>query len=182
MRTPVLILLLLAMCAGVAQAQEQESKLTERLLNWNMSMDSWMQNKSYNAGGPGMDTSRAANVKTFDITQSFSAKTFETKNFESKGYWEGDFQFATKSANVKADSEADKVFATKAATVKDARENGKVYDTKGYETRDAIEKGKTSQAHLNEVFLGKPRMNMDEVRDLLNKDHRINPTEISSPQ
>ena len=75
--------------------------------------------------------------------------------------------------SVKTDSAADKVYATKDAAVKDARESGKDYygSSKGYATAEAVEKGKTSQAHLEETYLGKDKMNMDQVRDLLNKNH-----------
>ena len=176
------LILLLFVSGGVLHAQEQESTLVKRLLNWDMSLDNSMQYKTYYAGGNGIDLSKSASVKEFDFTQKFSPKTFETKQFDSKNYWTGDFKFATKAATIKTDSDGDKVFATKAATVKEARESGKDYDTKGYVTREAIEKGKTSQSHLNETYLGRPRMNMDEVRDLLNKDHRASATEITSPQ
>jgi hypothetical protein len=72
---------------------------------------------------------------------------------------------------VKTDSLADKIFDTKAAPVKEAHESGKDYGTKGYATREADEKGKTSQSHLDEMYKGKSEMNMDQVRDLLNKNH-----------
>jgi len=182
MRPLALILLLLCLCAGAVHAQEQESKLTERLLNPNMSMNSWMQNMSYTTAGGGMDLTKTASVKQFDYIQSFSPKTFETKSFAAKDYWTGNFKFATKSADVKAYSDNGKTYGTKSATVKDATEAAKNYETKDYSTREAVEKGKTSQNHLDETYLGKPRMNMDEVRDLLNKDHRIGNPEVSSPQ
>jgi len=182
MRPLAFILSLMVVCAGVAQAQEQESKLTEKLLHPDMSLGNWMQNMSYSTSGGGVDVTKSADVKQFDFIQKFSPKSFETKSFDAKSYWAGDFKFATKSAEVKTSSDADKVYATKSATIKDATESSKTYDTKDYATRDAVERGKTSQNHLNETYLGKPRMNMDEVRDLLNKDHKIAPTEISGPQ
>jgi hypothetical protein len=182
MRPLLALILLLLASGGALHAQEQESKLIQRLLHWDMSLDNSMQYKTYYAGSNGVDLSKSANVKEFDFIQKFAPKTFETKEYASKNYWAGDFQFGTKTATVKADSDGDKVFATKAANVKEARESGKDYATKDYTTREAIEKGKTSQAHLDETYLGKPRMNMDEVRDLLNKDHRAATTEITSPQ
>jgi len=182
MRPLALTLILLALCAGVVHAQEQESKLVQRLLNPDMSLGNWMQNMSYTTASGGMDVSKSASVKQFDFIQKFSPKTFETKSFAAKDYWAGDFKFATKPANVKAYVDNDKSYATKSAIVKDATEANKNYETKDYATREAIEKGKTSQNHLDETYLGKPRMNMDEVRDLLNKDHRVGAPQVSSPQ
>ena len=165
MRPLAVTLILLAFCAGALHAQEQESKLTEKLLNPDMSLGSWMQNMSYTASGGGVDVTKSASVKQFDFIQKFSAGTFETKSFSAKDYWVGNFKFSTKAANVK-----------------DATESKKNYETKDYATREAVERGKTSQNHLDETYLGKPQMNIDEVRDLLNKDRRIGPPQVSSPQ
>ncbi len=182
MRSLAFTLLLLASC-GLLHGQEQERHLLDRILKPNMALGYSMQGKSYNSGGAaGLDTARSANVKDFQFTQKFSPKTFETKQYSARDFWQGDFHFTTKAANVKADSAADKIYETKSANVKEAHESGKNYDTRGYATREAIEKGKTSQAHLDETYLGKDRMNMDQVRDLLNKDHRASPTEITAPQ
>jgi hypothetical protein len=173
MRPLALILLLLVASRGVLCAQEQESGLTERLLHPNMSLGSPMQNKTFYSGGGGVDTTKSANVKDFYIPERFFAKSFETREFETADFWQGNFQFATKAAAVKADSEGDKVYATKAAAVKEALESGKTYATQGYATHEAVEKGKISQQHLDEIYKGKAQMNMDDVRDLLNKSHTI---------
>jgi hypothetical protein len=183
MRPLAFIAILLTLpAAGVLHAQQQESKLTAKLLNPDMSLGNWMQNMSYTAEGSGLDVTKSASVKQFDFVQKFSAKSFDTKSYDAKGYWTGDFKFDTKSADVKSYHDNDKSYTTKAANVKAAYEADKNYGTKDYTTREALEKGKTSQNHLDETYLGKPRMNIDEVRDLLNKDHKIAPTEISSPQ
>jgi hypothetical protein len=177
---------MLAWC-GVARAQEQERKLIDRVLQPDMSLGNWMQGKTYYSGGTtGLDATKGANVKEFDFVQKFSPKTFDTKEYSARDYWQGDFKFSTKAADVKTDPNAGKLYEVKSAPVKDARESGKGYSSrdKSYATREAIEKGKTSQAHLDEVFLGKKdrgQMNMDEVRDLLNKDHKAELPQITSP-
>jgi hypothetical protein len=176
---PLAFLLLLLASSGAVRAQDQERKLMDTILPPDMSLVSSMQGKTFYSGGAGgVDSTKSANVKDFYFTQKFFAKTFETKDFAAKNFWQGDFHFSTKAANVKADSAADKVFDTKAFAVKDANESGKTYATRGYATREAIEKGKASQAHLDETYLGKSQMNMDEVRDLLNKNHRAELTPI----
>jgi hypothetical protein len=180
MRSLALILLFLGSC-GALHAQDQERKLMDTVLPPDMTMVNPMQGKTFYSGGAaGVDATRSANVKEFYFTQKFFAKTFETKAYVAKDFWQGDFKFSTKAANVKSAYESDKVFATKAVDVKAASESGKVYATRGYATREAIEKGKTSQARLDEMYLGKNRntMNMDEVRDLLNKNHRADLTPI----
>ena len=171
---PLALLLALLLSGGLLHAQEQERKLIDRVLQPDMTLGNAMQNMSYYSGGAsGLDTTKSANVKEFDFIQKFTAKDFETKEFNSKSFWGGEMAFATKDAYVKTDSAADKVYATKDAAVKDARESGKDYygSSKGYATAEAVEKGKTSQAHLEETYLGKDKMNMDQVRDLLNKNH-----------
>ncbi len=178
MRPLALMLLLLGYC-GALHAQDQERKLMDTVLPPDVAMVNPMQGKTFYSGGAGgVDSTKSANVKEFYFTQKFFAKAFETKAFAAKDFWQGDFKFSTKAANVKAASEADKVFATKAVDVKAASESGKEYATRGYATRESIEKGKTSQAHLDETFLGKSQMNMDQVRDLLNKNHHANLTPI----
>ena len=167
---PLAIILLLA-SAVVLHAQEQERKLVDRIMKPDTSMSDPIQFKTFNPGGGGsVDLTKSANVKEFYFTQKFSPKSFETKQFEAKNYWGGDFQFATKAANVKSASESDKKYETKAVEVKDATETDKNYDTKTYATREAMERGKTSQNHLDEQNKGASSMNMDQVRELLNKN------------
>jgi hypothetical protein len=173
------LLILLLLRGGALHAQVQERKLMDTILPPDMSLAYSAQGKTFYSGGAaGMDSAKSANVKEFYISQKFFAKSFETRDYAARGYWQGDFQFSTKAANVKAANEAGKVYETKAAAVKTANESGKEYATRGYATREAMEKGKTSQAHLDEEALGASQMNMDQVRDLLNKNHRVDLTPI----
>jgi hypothetical protein len=168
---PLALILLLASCS-VLHAQVQERKLIDRILQPDRTLGNPMQNVAFNGGGAGAsEFSRQANVKDFYFTQIFSPKSFDTKQYEAKDFWQGDLQFTTKAADVKADAAAEKSFATKALPVKDAREAGKSYDTakRGFATRNAPAVGKTSQNHLDEMYKGKEQMNIDQVRDLLNK-------------
>lgn len=165
------ILLLLASC-GILRAQDQERKLVDRILRPDRTLASPMQNKAFSAGGAGgIDTSKDASVKDFYFVQKFSAKAFDTKQYEAKNFWQGDFQFSTKTATVKTDSAAEKTYGTKAVPVKDAREAGKNFSAGGstYATREAPQRNKASQNHLDEIYKGKGQMNIDQVRDLLNK-------------
>ena len=174
MRPLALILILLASSA-VLRAQEQESKVWDRILgpaDRNKAFS--IQSKAYYDGSGSVDLSKNANVKNYYVYQNFSLKSFDSKQYAAKNFWQGALNFITKPANVKADAAGKKVFATKAAPVKDAREAGKNFAANGktFATRESPEKGKTSQNHLEEEIRGDKgatQMNIDEVRDLLNK-------------
>jgi len=169
MRPLAFAILLLLGLSGVLRAQDDPKM--DAILNPDYSAASQFQSKTfYSGGGTSADATKSANVKSFYFVQKFSAKTFDTKEFDTKNYWQGDFQFTTKAVAVKTDSAVGKVFDTKAAPVKEASESGKEYGVKVYATREADEKGKTSQAHLDELYKGKSELNIDQVRDLLNRN------------
>lgn len=159
-----------AASAPSARAQEQEKKLTQRLMNPDMTLQFTPENKTFGGGKGYTDPKRGnAVVKDFYFTQRFSPKGFETKKFRSKSFWKGDFKFDTKPANVKTSRDAGKVFETKNAEVKDARESGKKYGTSTFaETRAHIERGKAQGAIDAEQNKG-PKT-IDDVRELLNKN------------
>lgn len=146
--------------------------MLQRLLNPDRSITYGGQNATYYGAGSGsVNVTKDAPVKDFYFMQKFSPKSFETKDYDSKGYWSGDFVFATKPANVKTDDTVDKTFGTKAHEVKQAREATQNFATTNttFATFTSGLKGKTSQNHLDETYKGQTQMNIDEVRDLLNK-------------
>lgn len=170
MRPLAFAILVLLGLGGVLRAQDDPKM--DAILNPDSNMASQYQTKTFYSGGTtnSADSTKSANVKAFYFVQKFSAKSYNTKEYNTGDFWQGEFQFATKAANVKTDSAADKVYATKAAAVKEATESGKDYGVKTYATREADEKGKTSQAHLDELYKGKSELNINQVRDLLNKN------------
>jgi hypothetical protein len=176
MRPLAFSLLVLLTAAGALHAQQQrqdDPHLWDNIIAPSQEKSFVIQNKSYYSGGAtGIDTEKNANVKTFDIVQKFLIKTFDAKTYSTKDYWGGDFHFATKTAETKTNSAVGKVYDTKAAPIKDAYEAGKDYDVKSYATREADVKGKISQGHLDDVYKG-GQMNMDQVRDLLNKNRGV---------
>jgi hypothetical protein len=169
MRPLAFAILLLLGLGGVLRAQDDPKM--DAILNPDYSAASQFQGKTFYSGGTNSsDSTKSANVKSFYFVQKFSAKSFDTRAFDTRDFWQGEFQFTTKAAAVKTDSAVGKVYETKAAPVKDATESGKGYGVKGYATREADEKGKTSQAHLDEMYKGKTELNINQVRDLLNKN------------
>ena len=146
--------------------------MLDRILQPNMTLGNPMQSKAFYGGSSsGASLTKDANVKDFYFIQKFSSKDFDTRQFDAKDFWNGNFQFTTKAATIKDDAAAQKDYATKTLPVKDARGSGKGYaaDSRTYATRESPERGKTSQNHLEEVYKGKDQMNIDQVRDLLNK-------------
>src|SRR5580698_3912502 len=108
---PHAFIIILTSCAAL-HAQDQERKMLDRILRPDMTLANPMQAKAYYGGsGAGVDTSKEAAVKDFYFIQKFSAKDFDTKQYEAKNFWQGDFQFTTKAAYVKTDADAGKLFA-----------------------------------------------------------------------
>jgi len=170
MRPLALIPLLLLAFGGILHAQDLSPKWNN-IINPDQTVRNSLQDKTYYSGGSGGMDLKQADVNDFYFVQKFSAKTYETKEYASRDFWGGDFQFATKGANVKTYASVDKIFDTKSAPVKASTESDKNYAVQGYATRAADEKGKTSQMHLDEIYKGKGQMNMDQIRDLLNKSN-----------
>ena len=169
MRPLAFILLILVASRGVLHAQVQESTMSQRLLQPDRTLGSAMQSKTFSSSGGGVDASKEASVKDFSLFKEVALKSFDTRQFDAKDFWKGDFLFTTKAAPVKADPASGKTFGTKTLPVKEAREAGKGYDSRAYATRDAVVKGKTSQERLDDKFKGQGPMNIDQIRDLLNK-------------
>ena len=163
-------LLALAAFLPAACAQVQEKKLSERIMNPDMTLEYSPQSKSFGGGKGYQDPKRGnAIVKDFYFTEKYSPKGFATKDFRSKNFSMGDFKFDTKTANVKTSRDAGKAYETKSATVKDARESGKTYGTSTFaQTREHIERGK-AQGSLDAEQKKGPKT-IDDVRELLNKN------------
>ena len=172
-----LLLAVFLLLPGVLHAQYQESLMAERLLQPDRTLGNASQDKTYYGTGGTLDFSKTVDLKEFNFVQKFSAKAFDTKDFSARSFWNGDFQFSTKTASVKTAADATKVFSTKSATIKEARYANKSFitDKGSYDTRDADldAKAKTSQQHLDDLYKGKA-MNIDQVRDLLNKPRLVN--------
>jgi hypothetical protein len=150
-------------------AQEQEKKLSERIMQPDMTLNAREQSKSF-GGGKGFNSDSKANVKEFYFTQHFSAKEFQTKEFRSKNYWAGDFKFQThEAAFIKEDSADKKQYATKSAEVKDARESGKTYDSRDYAGVRGTQPNGAAQGTLDAEHNKGPKT-IDDVRELLNKN------------
>src|SRR5438552_3304329 len=117
------------------RAQEQEHKLSDRLLRPDMTLGNAAQNKSF-YGGKEFKGAGNAYVKDFYMPQRFTLREFSTKPFYGvQNHWAGDFKFSTSSANPTTSTvipNASKNYDTKSMTVKEAYDSGKNFKTGDY--------------------------------------------------
>ncbi len=165
----IFLVLCLTSFGFAARAQEQESKLLDRLLRPDMSLANSAQGKKFNAvdGAPvdkkfvakTFSTGDERTSKSFWDSRSFLAKAFSAKSYRTEAAANAktsaevayaNTQFTTKESSLaRTSSDAEKI-----ATVRDYPDN-----------RPFLAKG-TRQKILSQE--DKP-LTIDEVRDLLNK-------------
>jgi hypothetical protein len=168
MRKTVAICLIVLPCWVAAYGQEQESKLSQRLLEPNMKLGNDAQNKKFTADKTSVN--KRANVNTFYIQQKAPPKQFSgTKDYSAKNYDAGKYNQVKPAGNGADKTAAASEYreATKRSEIKSAYDSSKQQSSRDYAgTRPYLEKGK-SQKSLERK--NKP-MTIDEVRELLNKN------------
>lgn len=164
--------LVLSCCAAatVASAQEQESKLMERLLKPDMSLQNDAQKKQFAVNGSA--PTKQASTKTFQFSQRTRTKTYRgVRNYNTQ-------EFQTRTSRYQDDRSP---LGERAARGADG-----VYATSGYaDTRAAHDAGKTARSSQfndsSRSFLvrGKSQkslsaqdrpLTLEQVRELLNKN------------
>lgn len=171
MHHAVLFLLLLAVCP-LARAQETEARI-QKILNPDKNSASNLQGKAYYGGKSFQDAGTAPVMKSFYISQRYSAKAYSPMAYSNvSSFWAGNTKFGTAKANTKGLYEipnAGKKADTKTMEVKTASDSGKSYAANTYETQPFRGTGK-SQKILDQQNADRKAMSIDEVRDLLNKN------------
>ncbi len=169
----LLLLNLLVFATAVAQAQEQEGKMMDRMMRPNMELANPAQNKKFTAV-EGVSADKKFEAKQFysghePVMKSF----FGARSFLSKTFGTGKYARAEAAANYRQN--ADLAFASaqfqnkKGALVKESSFAKKKSATRDYaESKPFLAEG-TRQKQLSEQSHA---MTIDEVRDLLNKGHR----------
>jgi hypothetical protein len=188
-RTIPVCLLFLALAAlsvrAQAQVQDQEIHVAKLLQTRNTyTAMALFQNKSFFTGNG--DYAKGYNgINSFNFVTRFRLNDYQTKAFNSSGYWDGNFKFDSKQAylgnNHGANPDGTKLFATKPAETKTATEQGEKYGTKTYGTQPYLQRG-TAQTRIDQqgtkVFEGSNplgtdgsmhTLTIDEVRTMLNK-------------
>jgi len=166
----LLALSLLAIPFCCAQAQQQERKLVDRIMEPDMSLQNDAQSKKFTADKTSVN--KKANVNSFYVqkrptTKQFAgSREYSAREFNSRNFEQGDQAVARHVSSKKAD---DWTFsaASKTADTRTAHDQNKKQASHDYAgNRPYLEQGK-SQKSLNRK--NKP-MSIDEVRELLNKN------------
>lgn len=161
----LLVLLLLPR----AYAQEQETKLVDRLLRPDMTLQNNAQKKKFVAAGAPLD--RRATVREFYWQDKTNAKRFSnTREFPSQQYAAQSFHSARDSANLntKPVHKSDLAFGTQ--TVAGVRTVGdsdrKASSHEFAQNRPFLDKGKSQKA----LSQHDTPLTIEQVRELLNKN------------
>jgi hypothetical protein len=165
------ILLGLCLGASIAQAQEQERKLVDRLLSPDTSLANPAQTKKFTADRKSTD--KQANVGTFYIQKKSSPKSFSTttRNFRAGQFHSRSFPGGQHSANDSSRTEIvnarSSVSTLSARGVRETSDARKVVDSHDYSgERQFLDRGKSQKS----LERHNPPMTIDEVRELLNKN------------
>jgi hypothetical protein len=171
MRLPAIVFLLAS--SSAVFAQEKSDERMARILKPNLNSTSYITDKTFYNGKQGEGFDKSAASKPFYISNFFSSKPFEAKNYRNFGnYWTGEYVDTAKKAGttgkyVVADT-AKKVDA-KDVPVKESREAGKSQPVRDFPYNHKIIFPGKSQKVLDQQHQEKESLTVDQVRELLNK-------------
>jgi hypothetical protein len=167
----ILPLALIFFGASCIFAQEQESKLVDRLLRPDMAMSNPAQTKQF-SGGSRQEMSKSANVKEFSATASNAPKEFGgKKNFLSRIFGGHQFHGGDTNADVSTRSIASTAPATigtqTSSLARSNSDGGKAVGTRQFAaTGPFLERGKSQKA----LSAQDTPLTVDQVRELLNRN------------
>lgn len=167
MRCKWLFLVFIAALAASAEAQEQETKLIDRLLRPNMKLRSEEQDKKF--AGRILSESKHARVRDFYFRDHALAKNFTgSREVATPTANTSSFRPARSTAFIESRNKlADSTFPTNRSRLNSLAYNTKKeskqreFHTAKFEARGKSQKALSAQSHP---------MTIDEVRDLLNKN------------
>ena len=167
MRCKWLFLIFIAALAASAEAQEQETKLIDRLLRPNMKLRSEEQDKKFS--GRSLSESKHARVRDFYFRDHALAKNFtDTREVATPTANTSSFHAARSTAVIESRNKlADSKFPTNPSHLNSLAYNTKQeskqreFHTAKFEGRGKSQKALSAQSHPTTI---------DEVRDLLNKN------------
>jgi hypothetical protein len=164
--TPFLVLLV---AFSFARAQDQESKLVERLLRPDMTLQNTAQNKKFIADGPSIN--KKATVGTFYFQQKSNSKSFSnTREFSAREFNSRSFQGTRAASSVSSQQpikNSQPSYSTRTARVRDAHDADKAATSQAFAgNRSFLGQGKSQKAlnRKNAPFT------IEQVRELLNKN------------
>ena len=150
-------------------AQDQESKLVDRLLRPDTALRNNAQNKQFRADGASIN--KKATVGTFYVQKKSNSKSYAgTRDFSARQYNSQSFRgIRSASGTPKAFASSRPAYPTRTARgVRDAAQSDKKVASRSYaENRPFLDKGK-SQKSLNRQ---NAPLTIEQVRELLNKNN-----------
>jgi hypothetical protein len=151
-------------------AQEQESKLVDRLLRPDMTLGNSAQNKKFNADR--VSINKQATVGTFYVKEKSNSKTFSgAREFSTRQFNSQSFRGSRSASGISSQQVIENprsVYGTRTARgPRDAPESAKKVPSRSFaENRPFLDQGK-SQKSLNKQ---NSPMTVEQVRELLNKN------------
>jgi hypothetical protein len=167
-RTVVPFLLLL-IAFSFARAQDQESKLVERLLKPDMTLQNTAQNKKFIADGASIN--KQATVGTFYFQEKSNPRSFSnTREFSARQFNSGAFQGTRAASGISSQQpigNSQLSYSTRTARVRGAHDADKAATSRTFaENRPFLVQGKSQKA-LNRK---NAPLTIEQVRELLNKN------------
>lgn len=168
---PALTALLLF--SALADAQQQEQKLLDRINRPNMELSNPMQGKAFSGGG-GVQMREASVGRTvFDASKSAYSKEFSGARsfFGVKNPWFGNRVFETKTSTLSRSANLDSAYPVREAVTGGFTGSGKRAnaDSSSVEARPFLVQG-GAQGGLEQISDRiSEKMTIDDIRELLNK-------------
>ena len=162
--------LLVLIVLSCVHAQEQESKLVDRLLRPDTTLRNNAQNKKFIADGASIN--KKATVGTFYVQEKSNSKSFsETRDFSARQFNSRSFHGTRSASGIssqQAVGDSRPAYATRTARdVRDAPQSDKKVGSRSYAgNRAFLDQGKSQKA-LNRQ---NPPLTIEQVRELLNKN------------
>jgi len=162
--------LLVLIVLSCVHAQEQESKLVDRLLRPDTTLRNNAQNKKFIADGASIN--KRATVGTFYVQEKSNSKSFsETRDFSARQFNSQSFHGTRSASGIssqQAVGDSRPAYATRTARdVRDAPQSDKKVASRSYAgNRPFLDQGKSQKA-LNRQ---NPPLTIEQVRELLNKN------------
>ena len=162
--------LLVLIVLSCVHAQEQESKLVDRLLRPDTTLRNNAQNKKFIADGASIN--KRATVGTFYVQEKSNSKSFSgTRDFSARQFNSQSFHGTRSASGIssqQAVEDSRPAYATRTARdVRDAPQSDKKVASRSYAgNRAFLDQGKSQKA-LNRQ---NPPLTIEQVRELLNKN------------
>ncbi len=162
--------LLVLVALSYVRAQDQESKLVDRLLRPDMTLGNNAQNKKFIADKASIN--KRATVGTFYVQEKSNSKSFSgTRDYSARQFNSQSFHGTRSASGIssqQAVGDSRPAYATRTARdVRDAPQSDKKVASRSYAgNRPFLDQGKSQKA-LNRQ---NPPLTIEQVRELLNKN------------